>query len=101
MPASTALPVSAGIGLRSPHMARVRAERPLVGWLEVHSENYFVEGGPAIAALEAIRRDYPISLHGVGLSLGSADALDANHLGRLNHLVSRIEPAAVPEALSW
>jgi uncharacterized protein (UPF0276 family) len=101
MPAPTALPVSAGIGLRSPHVARVRADRPLVGWLEVHSENYFVDGGPAIAALEAIRRDYPISLHGVGLSLGSADALDARHLGRLKHLVSRIDPGAVSEHLCW
>jgi uncharacterized protein (UPF0276 family) len=76
-------------------VARVRAERPHVGWLEVHSENYFVDGGPAIAALEAIRRDYPISLHGVGLSLGSADALDARHLTRLKHLAARIDPAAV------
>src|SRR6266446_3606092 len=101
MPASTALPVSAGIGLRSPHVARVRAERPHVRWLEVHSENYFVDGGPAIAALEAIRRDYPISLHGVGLSLGSADALDARHLRRLKHLVSRIDPGAVSEHLCW
>ena len=101
MPASTALPVSAGIGLRSPHVARVRGERPRVGWLEVHSENYFVDGGPAIAALEAIRRDYPISLHGVGLSLGSADALDVGHLARLKHLISRIEPGAVSEHLCW
>jgi uncharacterized protein (UPF0276 family) len=101
MPASTALPVSAGIGLRAPHVARVRAERPLLGWLEVHSENYFVDGGPAIAALEAIRRDYPISLHGVGLSLGSADALDVGHLARLKHLAARIDPGAVSEHLCW
>ena len=101
MPTSTTLPVFAGIGLCSPHVARVRAERPLVSWLEVHSENYFVDGGPAIAALEAIRRDYPISLHGVGLSLGSADALDAKHLGRLKHLISRIDPGAVSEHLCW
>jgi uncharacterized protein len=101
MPTATALPVSAGIGLRSPHVARVRAERPAVGWLEVHSENYFVDGGPAIAALEAIRRDYPISLHGVGMSLGSADALDGGHLARLKRLIARIEPAAVSEHLCW
>ena len=99
MPAS--LPVSAGIGLRAPHVARVRAERPHIGWLEVHSENYFVDGGPAIAALEAIRRDYPISLHGVGLSLGSVDALDTRHLNRLKHLASRIDPGAVSEHLCW
>jgi uncharacterized protein (UPF0276 family) len=87
--------------LRSPHVARVRAEQPLLGWLEVHSENYFVDGGPAIAALEAVRRDYPISLHGVGLSLGSADALDVGHVARLKHLVSRIDPGAVSEHLCW
>ena len=101
MPALTALPISAGIGLRAPHVARVRAERPKLGWLEVHSENYFVDGGPAIAALEAIRRDYPISLHGVGLSLGSADALDAGHVARLKRLIARIDPGAVSEHLCW
>jgi uncharacterized protein (UPF0276 family) len=63
-------------------------------------ENYFVDGGPAIAALEAIRLDYPISLHGVGLSLGSADALDAGHLTRLKRRF-RIEPGAVSEHLCW
>ena len=101
MPASTALPVSAGISLRFPHVARVRAEQPAIGWLEVHSENYFVDGGPAIAALDAIRRDYPISLHGVGLSLGSADALDAGHLARLKRLIARTDPAVVSEHLCW
>jgi hypothetical protein len=91
----------AGIGLRSPHVAQVRHERPAVGWLEVHSENYFVDGGSALSALEAIRADYPVSLHGVGLSLGSADALDASHLARLKRLVARIEPALVSEHLCW
>ena len=74
---------------------------PAVGWLEVHSENYFVDGGPALAALDAIRADYPISLHGVGMSLGSADPLDASHLARLKRLVARIEPALVSEHLCW
>ena len=101
MPDSGTLPVSAGIGLRSPHVAGICAERPAIGWLEVHSENYFVDGGPAIASLDAIRCDYPISLHGVGLSLGSADALDAGHLIRLKRLIRRIEPAAVSEHLCW
>jgi len=67
----------------------------------VHSENYFVDGGPALAALEAIRADYPVSLHGVGLSLGSADPLDAEHLARLKQLASQIEPSAVSEHLCW
>src|SRR5258707_15596483 len=101
MPATPALPVTVGIGLRSPHVARVRAERPAIGWLEVHSENYFVDGGPALAALDAIRMEYPISLHGVGLSLGSADGLDPVHLARLKRLVARIEPPAIPEHLCW
>ena len=96
-----ALPAAAGIGLRSPHVAEVRASRPPIGWLEVHSENYFVDGGTALAALEAIRADYPLSLHGVGLSLGSADPLDPGHLARLKRLAGRIQPAAISEHLCW
>ena len=87
--------------MRSPHVARVRAERPRLGWLEVHSENYFVDGGSALVALEALRSDYAISLHGVGLSLGSADPLDRAHLKQLKQLVERIDPAAVSEHLCW
>jgi len=95
------VPVSAGIGLRSPHVARVLAERPAVPWFEVHSENYFAEGGQALRALERIRADYPVSLHGVGLSLGSTDALDLRHLARLKSLASRIDPMLVSEHLCW
>jgi uncharacterized protein len=101
MIASSRLPHVAGIGLRTPHVAQVRDERPAVGWFEVHSENYFVDGGPALAALDAIRADYPIALHGVGLSLGSADALDAEHLRQLKRLAARVQPAAVSEHLCW
>lgn len=71
-----------------------------MAWFEVHSENYF-GGGAAIRDLETIRRDYPVSLHGVGLSLGGADGLDAAHLGRIVGLVERIEPGLVSEHLSW
>jgi hypothetical protein len=99
--AAPILPEVAGIGLRAPHIAQVRAEKPPVGWFEVHSENYFVDGGTALEALDAVRRDYPIALHGVGLSLGSADTLDAEHLGRLKRLSARIEPAAISEHLCW
>jgi uncharacterized protein len=95
------LPPTVGIGLRSPHVARVRAEHPAIGWLEVHSENYFIDGGPALANLDAIRADYPVSLHGVGMSLGSADPLDMTHLARLTRLVARVEPALVSEHLCW
>ncbi|MEO8741277.1 MAG: DUF692 domain-containing protein [Casimicrobiaceae bacterium] len=101
MPITTSLPVAVGIGLRAPHVARVRNERPACAWLEVHSENYFVDGGPALTALDAIRADYPISLHGVGMSLGSADALDGGHLARLKRLAARVEPAAISEHLCW
>jgi uncharacterized protein len=95
------LPASVGIGLRAPHVAQIRAERPKVGWLEVHSENYFLDGGAALAALDALRADYPISLHGVGMSLGSTDALDLEHLSRLARLTARVEPVAVSEHLCW
>jgi uncharacterized protein (UPF0276 family) len=95
------LPYSAGIGLRAPHLSQVLAARPSVPWFEVHSENYFADGGPALAALDRIRADYPISLHGVGLSLGSTDALDTAHLAKLSRLVDRIEPAQVSEHLCW
>lgn len=94
------IPALPGIGLRFPHHNAIVAQRPRVAWFEVHSENYF-GGGAAIRDLETIRRDYPISLHGVGLSLGSADGLDATHLGRIVGLVERIEPGLVSEHLSW
>lgn len=89
-----------GIGLRTPHVAEITATPPPVGWLEVHVENC-LGGGPARRALDAIRRAHPVSLHGVGLSLGSAEGLDHRHLERLVELVKRIEPALVSEHLSW
>jgi len=89
-----------GIGLRAPHVDEIIATRPPIGWLEIHAENY-LGGGPARRALETLRRDYPISVHGVGLSLGSADGLDARHLGRVRALVQWLEPALVSEHLSW
>src|SRR5437867_4576966 len=98
---ATSLPLLAGIGLRAPHVMRMRTERPSIAWLEVHSENYFVDGGPALTSLEAIRPDHPIALHGVGMSLGSADPLFADHLVKLKELVQHIEPAAVSEHLCW
>ena len=89
-----------GIGLRSAHVAEVLARRPAIGWLEVHAENY-MGGGPAIRALERLRGDCPISVHGVGLSLGSAGGLDPGHLERLAALVDRIQPTLVSEHLAW
>ena len=92
-------PVSAGIGLRLPHHATFLASKPDTGWVEVHSENYF--SAPALAVLTRVREDYPVSLHGVGLSLGSADGVDAAHLARLRALAERIEPVLVSEHLAW
>jgi uncharacterized protein (UPF0276 family) len=94
-------PGAVGIGLRAPHYARLLEQRPDLGFVEAHSENYFCEGGAPLAWLERIRAVYPVSLHGVGLSLGSSDPLDRAHLGRLAALVSRIEPVLVSEHLSW
>lgn len=99
---ATAQPLAAraGIGLRTPHVAEILATRPDIGWLEVHAENYF-GGGPTLARLERVRRDFPVSLHGVGLSLGGVDPLDERHLARLVRLTERIQPALVSEHLSW
>jgi uncharacterized protein (UPF0276 family) len=96
-----ALPLAAGIGLRAPHVMRLLTEHPPVAWLETHSENAFAAGGPFCSALERIRRDYPLSLHGVGLSLGSADALNVAHLGRLRAAVRHYQPELVSEHLCW
>lgn len=98
---SPVLPTAAGIGLRAPHVAQVLAERPPVPWFEVHSENYFADGGPALSALDRIRANYPLSLHGVGLSLGSTDALDIAHLAKLKRIADRVDPARVSEHLCW
>ena len=95
------LEATAGIGLRGPHMQELLENRPDVGWLEVHSENFFGHGGAPIHNLLRAREDYPISLHGVGLSIGSGDSLDAMHLARLAHLVQMVEPVFVSEHLSW
>ncbi len=97
---SPLLPASAGIGLRAPHVAEVLATRPAAAWFEVHPENY-MGGGPARRRLQEVRQDYPISLHGVGLSLGSAEGLNGRHLERLRRLVDEVQPALVSEHLSW
>lgn len=97
-----ALPTFAvGIGLRQPHYREVFERAPALGFLEVHSENFFLDGGASMHALERARATYPISLHGVGLSLGSADPLAQPHLAKLKRLVDRVEPALVSEHLSW
>jgi uncharacterized protein len=89
-----------GIGLRSPHVSEIAATRPELAFLEVHAENYMAET-PALDRLLALRRDYPVSLHGVALSLGSAEGLDRRHLDRFKTLIDRIEPMLVSEHLAW
>ncbi len=97
----TQAPRGAGIGLRAPHHGEILARRPLLAFVEVHSENFFAAGGPLLALLERVRSLSALSLHGVGLSLGSADPLDERHLASLEALVRRFEPALVSEHLSW
>ena len=89
---------SVGIGARQPHYAAlIEAPPPSLGFVEVHSENFFADGGAALAVLHSLRERYPLSLHGVGLALGSAAGVDAWHLERLARLVQRIEPALVSD----
>jgi uncharacterized protein len=90
----------AGIGLRSPHLAEIGRDRPATGFLEIHAENYLC-GSPAGQAVERLRESYELSVHAVGLSLGSVDGLDESHLDRVASLVSRLNPALVSDHLSW
>lgn len=94
------MPATAGIGLRAPHYRALLETQPAVGFIEVHSENYFGDGGLPLHCLEQARASYPLSLHGVGLSLGSTAPLD-DHLRRLRTLVERFEPALVSDHLCW
>jgi hypothetical protein len=86
-----------GIGLRQPHYAAILDQAPPLGFVEVHSENFFADGGAALAVLHDARERYPVSLHGVGLALGSAAGVDAWHLDRLERLVRRIDPVRVSD----
>jgi uncharacterized protein (UPF0276 family) len=101
MTAAPSPPHGAGIGLRQPHYREVFERRPELAFVEVHSENFFLEGGASMQALERARAAYPVSLHGVGLSLGSADRLAGEHVASLKRLVDRVEPALVSEHLCW
>ena len=98
---SKPIPARAGIGLRAEHYHKVLERRPDLGWFEVHSENYFGKGGRPLHYLEKISEHYPLSLHGVGLSIGSTDELNTTHLDKLKKLISRFEPGLVSEHLSW
>lgn len=90
-----------GIGLRAPHISELLESRPELGWVEVHSENWMSDEGPIAERMRDIRAAYPVSLHGVGMSLGSADGLDNLHLQKLARLVDRCQPILISEHLSW
>ena len=95
------MPARAGVGFKGEHAETVRGDRPDIGWFEVHPENYMVAGGPRLAVLEELRGNYPLSLHGVGLSLGGAERVDADHLGRLRELADRFDPGSISEHIAW
>jgi uncharacterized protein (UPF0276 family) len=95
------LPEQAGIGFKPAHLAALLDAGSDLGFIEVHAENYMGAGGPVHARLDAARAQFPLSVHGVGLSIGGAEALDAQHLGRLARVVERFEPASVSEHLAW
>ncbi|TIP94035.1 MAG: DUF692 domain-containing protein [Mesorhizobium sp.] len=98
-----ALPVAglAGTSFKHEHLPAILGDDPMGGFFEVHAENYMGAGGPPHDALTKIRRDYPVSLHGVCMSIGGPRPLDKVHLGRFKALVERYEPALVSEHLAW
>lgn len=95
------LPAAPGLGFKPEHFAAIRDTRPRLGFFEVHAENYMGAGGPPHRQLTALRQDYALSLHGVGLSIGGPDRPDADHLRRLRDLITRYEPASFSEHLAW
>ena len=105
MPSASLAPaidrLRAGVGLRTVHYQEMLKTLPTLSFLEVHSENYFGAGGQPLAYLERFRSEYLLSLHGVGLSLGSCDALNVQHLAKLKRLIKRFEPSLVSEHLCW
>jgi len=99
--ALTALPARAGVGLKPQHYAEIIETSPRIGFFEVHAENYMGAGGPPHRHLERIRARYPLSVHGVGLSIGGDLPLDQVHMARLKRLVDRYAPASFSEHLAW
>jgi uncharacterized protein len=95
------LPPRAGLGLKTEHFREVLGSQPDIGFFEVHAENYMVAGGPYHHYLGLIREQYPLSLHGVGLSIGAEGPLDTQHLQRLARLIERYQPHAFSEHLAW
>jgi uncharacterized protein len=90
-----------GLGLRVDHYRDFVDRRPAVDWLEIIAENYMVPGGKPLHFLDTIRRDYPMVMHGVSLSIGSSDPLDMSYLAELKTLIDRVEPAWISDHLCW
>ncbi len=97
----TTLPAAPGVGYKPQHYAEILAGAGPIGWLEIHAENYMGDGGRPLAQLRALAERFPISVHGVGLSIGGEGRLDAEHLARLKHLVGWLNPASFSEHLAW
>jgi uncharacterized protein (UPF0276 family) len=95
------LPLSAGIGYKSQHFSGLMEAPGPVSWLEIHAENYMGAGGLPLAQLRALAERFPISVHGVGLSIGGTSPLDRDHLARLRHLIDWLHPASFSEHLAW
>lgn len=101
MSAYNALPDNLGVGFKPKHLQEIQEDTTPPTWLEVHPENYMGDGGLPHRQLELLRQDFPISMHGVGMSLGSASGIDNKHLQRLAELVDRYQPAVISEHLAW
>jgi uncharacterized protein len=97
----TSLPPGAGIGYKASHFTELRSEPGPVKWLEIHAENYMGDGGRPLAQLRALTEQFPISVHGVGLSIGGEGPLDSDHIARLKHLCDWLQPASFSEHLAW
>ena len=97
----TALPAKPGVGYKPQHYSAVLDDPGAVGWLEIHAENYMGQGGRPLAQLRHLAERFPISVHGVGLSIGGEGRLDADHLARLKHLCDWLNPASFSEHLAW
>ncbi|MCV2881286.1 DUF692 domain-containing protein [Actibacterium sp. XHP0104] len=95
------LPNLPGVGYKPQHFAALVDDPGAVAWLEIHAENYMGDGGRPLAQLRHLAERFPISVHGVGLSIGGEDPLDADHLARLKHLVGWLSPARFSEHLAW
>ncbi|QPM88907.1 MNIO family bufferin maturase [Pseudooceanicola algae] len=100
-PRRNALPATPGVGYKAQHYRDILAGPAPVGWLEIHAENYLGDGGRPLAQLRQLAEDFPISVHGVGLSIGGEAPLDRDHLARLRHLCDWLQPASFSEHLAW